>query len=69
MAIPEKNSPIVAIDLVGQFPDLPDIPQDVIDRFPSMRAWHLECQEWWRTVHVKLERDAQALQDQVNKLS
>lgn len=69
MAIPNKNTPIVAIELVGQFPDPPDVPDEVIERFPSMRDWQTQFQSWWQTVHEKMERDAAALQDQINKLS
>jgi hypothetical protein len=38
-----------AVDTDSIVPKLPPLPQDVLVRFPSLKAWHEAVNDEWRT--------------------
>jgi hypothetical protein len=64
MALPHKPAPTPAVSLVGQVPPLPVLPQEVLDRFPSLVEWQSEFKSWWDNFSEMWTRDRQSITTQ-----
>lgn len=50
------------ITVPAEFASPPEIPQDVLQRFPSMREWQAKHTEWWMDHQVKLKEITEAIE-------
>ena len=69
MPIERKPSPPVVVTLIGDFTDPPDVPDDVVERFPSMDAYKRYMGKWWDDLKRQLQRYRGIIMDALNKLS
>lgn len=57
MPLVRKTSPAQSVALIGDIPDPPDVPGDVIERFTSMEAYQRDAESWWTRFKTLLQRD------------
>lgn len=69
MAIQNKPNVKLALSLDGDYPPLPDVPDEVQERFQAMEDYQREMKDWWKNVTTMLARDRANLVDQINKLA
>lgn len=47
--------------IVGQIPEVPDLPGRMIDRFPELEAYQAEKERWWNRFGELLQRDLELI--------
>lgn len=59
-------APTVASDVVNLPPEVPDIPDDVVKRFPSLSGWQDEMDNFWTRAKQAINDSAQSVSNRVN---
>lgn len=73
MALAEKTVPLAPVPEPLALPkDIPELPEDVLKRFPTFKGWYDELTgQWWRKVRTQFYESqdtiASSTNDQVNK--
>lgn len=67
MALTRKTGPAQAVSLIGEIPDPPKTPKEVLDRFESMAEYQSSLDIWWSNFKDMLQRDRSQVQAQFQK--
>lgn len=54
-------APTIVQDSVVLPPDFPDLPDDVLKRFPSLNGWEEDTDQWWNTVASSIQENNQVI--------
>lgn len=64
MAFQRKPGPAQTIAIVGQIPQPPKLPEQMVDRFPELKAYQDAMTSWWDRFSDKLQRDLDQISTQ-----
>lgn len=59
-------APTVASDVLNLPPEFPDVPDDLLKRFPSLSGWQEEVGNFWTRTKQVLNEGAQSVSNRVN---
>ena len=60
-------APTVVVDSVPLPPDVPDLPDDVLKRFPSLSQWEEDVNAWWTKAQGALQTNQNVVSQTVTK--
>lgn len=64
MPITRKPGPAQQLALIGQIPDPPAIPTEMVNKFPALSQYQAEMKEWWDRYKDLFSRDRSQIQTQ-----
>lgn len=66
MSLPRKPQKVIVANLSSDYPDdFPEVPEEVVTRFPDMVNWKRDVDKWWENTKRCILRDLDTLSNAI----